>query len=191
MSQNKWDDDKIEELLSAVPKAKDNRTKEEILQRLKDDGVFDDEPSETITTIKKKRNWIPPLIAVAAIALIALMIPSLMNQMNSGNEEFATNSMEAKEESADMSTFSSEPADSGLGNDTKEMSIMAEDSAFNLRTSVYPEDLEGFTVFHIGLSYQAYSIPFTILIPNEQVMEDLGKSDPTGVELYNYYAPCV
>ncbi|CAM5182424.1 Sporulation and spore germination protein OS=Ureibacillus acetophenoni OX=614649 GN=SAMN05877842_10420 PE=4 SV=1 [Ureibacillus acetophenoni] len=56
MSHNQWDDDKIEELLSTVPKVKDTRTKDEILQRLKDDGVFDEEPSETkepIITIKK------------------------------------------------------------------------------------------------------------------------------------------
>jgi len=183
MSQNKWDDDKIEDLLSSVPKIKDNRTKDDILQRLKDDGVFDDEPSEKITTIKKKRNWIPPLITVAAIALIALMIPSLTDRLNSENEEFATTSMEMKEESADMRTFNNEAAET-------EMGIMADTSAIYVKTAVYPEDLEGFTVFHIGLaSDAAESIPFTVLIPNDQVMADLGKSNPTDVELYNYYAP--
>ena len=193
MSQNKWDDDKIEDLLSSVPKMKDNRTKDEILKRLKDDGVFDDEPSEKTVTIKKKRTWIPPLITVAAIALIALMIPSLMNQMESGKNEVANSSMdarEASEESTDMNAFSAESAETKIGLNSNEFGILADDNAVNLRTSVYPEDLEGYTVFHIGLSGdQAYNIPFTILIPKEQVMEDLGKPDPTGVELYNYYAP--
>ncbi|SOC38102.1 hypothetical protein [Ureibacillus acetophenoni] len=190
MSQNKWDDDKIENLLSSVPKIKDTRTKDEILQRLKDDGVFDDKPSQKPVTIKKKRNWIPPLIAVAAIALFALMIPSLLNQMDSENMEFSTTSMDLKEESNDLNTFSSESAESEISQDSREMSIMADDSGAHLRTSVYPEDLEGFTVFHIGLiSDQVDSIPITVLIPNEQVMEDLGKAEPTSVELYNYYAP--
>lgn len=192
MSQNKWDDDKIEDLLSSVPKMKDNRTKDEILKRLKDDGVFDDEPSEKTVTIKKKRTWIPPLITVAAIALIALMIPSLMNQMESGKNEVANSSMdasEASEESTDMNAFSAESAETKIGLNSNEFGILADDNAMNLRTSVYPEDLEGHTVLHLGLAGdQAYSIPFTILIPTEQVMEDLGKSDPTGVELYNYYA---
>lgn len=194
MSHNQWDDDKIEELLSTVPKVKDTRTKDEILQRLKDDGVFDEEPSETkepIITIKKKRNnWIPPLITVAAIALIALMIPSLMNRMNSGGEQYSLTTTEKAEDSASLNAISSEMAESESAQDTREFGIMAEDSASSLRTSVYPEDLEGYTVFHIGLaSDQADSVPFTILIPNEQVMEDLGKPDPTEVELYNYYAP--
>lgn len=194
MSHNKWDDDKIEELLSTVPKVKDTRTKDEILQRLKDDGVFDEEPSETKETIKpikkKRNNWIPPIITVAAIALIALMIPSLMKQMNNGITESSITSMEKAEDSSDMSAFSNESVESETNHDTKDIGLMANDSALHLRTSVYPEDLEGFTVFHIGLaSDQADSIPFTILIPNEQVMEDLGKSDPTDVELYNYYAP--
>jgi len=184
MSQNKWDDDKIEDLLSSVPKIKDNRTKDDILQRLKDDGAFDDEPSENIATIKKKRNWIPPLITVAAIAMIALMIPSLMNQLNGENEEIASTSMEMKKDTSDMRALTNESAE------TEEMGIMADTSVMISRSAVYPEDLEGNTVFHIGLaSDAAESIPFTILIPNDQVMADLGKAKPTEVELYNYYAP--
>lgn len=190
MSQDKWDDHKIEDLLSNVPKVKDTRTKDEILQRLKNDGVFDDQPSKTMIKQKKKRNWIPPLVTVAAIALIAIMIPSMMNQLNGGKGESTSFSMETAEETENMKSFSNEATES---NDTSEMGIMSQkESTANLKTAVYPEDLNGYTVFHLGLpSDQAESIPFTILIPTEQVIQDLGKENPTGVELYNYYAPLI
>lgn len=113
MSHDKWDENKIEELLSSFPKVKDTRSKEDILQKLKDDGVFDEEPSDSPkqTKKKKKNNWMPPLITIAAIALLAIMIPSLMKQMNHNNEEAALSTSGA-EEATEMSTFNIEESES-------------------------------------------------------------------------------
>lgn len=192
MSHDKWDENKIEELLSNFPKVKDTRSKEDILQRLKDDGVFDEEPSDTPKQQqpkkKKKYNWMPPLITIAAIALLAIMIPSLMNQMNHNNEEAAM-STSGTEEAAEMSLFNIEESENSA-NDQSNMSLMGDQRLGNGKTAVYPEDLEGYTLFTLGLeSDMATSIPVTLLIPNEQIVEDLGKSNPSSVELYNYYAP--
>ncbi|MFP5303931.1 hypothetical protein R2R70_22390, partial [Cobetia sp. SIMBA_158] len=49
---------------------------------------------------------------------------------------------------------------------------------------------EGKTIFQLGLASDAAdSVPVTVLIPNERIIKDFGKNKPTGVELYNYYAP--
>lgn len=75
-------------------------------------------------------------------------------------------------------------------NDQSNMSIMDDQRLGIGKTAVYPEDLEGYTLFTLGLeSDMATSIPVSLLIPNEQIVEDLGKTNPTSVELYNYYAP--
>nr|WP_106784613.1 hypothetical protein [Lysinibacillus timonensis] len=188
MSHEKWDEKNIEELLSSAPKIKDTRSKDDILQRLKDDGLFDEEPSETSKVIKKKKfNWLPPIISVAALVLLAIMVPSLMKQVNNGgSEESAAKITNSDDAAAEINMFSNS-IDSRMSE--TEMSISS-DIGSSTKTAVYPEDTEGYTIFRLGLASDAAdSVPVTILIPNEQVMEDLGKPNPTEVELYNYYAP--
>lgn len=59
----------------------------------------------------------------------------------------------------------------------------------DLRTSVYEEQLEEASAFHIGLAgNDAESVPVTIVIPKEKLVEDFGKEAPTQVEMYNKYA---
>lgn len=53
MSHEKWDDNKIEQLLSNSPKIQDQRSKDDVFQRLKNDGLFDEMPSEKT---KKESN---------------------------------------------------------------------------------------------------------------------------------------
>lgn len=172
MSHENWDDNKIEQLLSNAPRIQDNRSKEDVLQRLKNDGVFDDEPSDFTIKNKKKFNWIPSVVTVAVLCLIAILIPSFISKINqsdtTGNLE---NVQKAEEEKNTDSNKLTE----------KE----------HLRSAIYPEDIKENTVFKIGLlSDAADSIPVTILIPNKKISEDFGKGkNPTGVELYNKYAP--
>lgn len=185
MNHEKWDDDKIEQLLSNVPKIHDHRTKDDVLQRLKDEGV--DELLLNKKTKTKKLYWVPILISVAALCLLAIVIPSMMGQqMNSTNpaEESATiESTEMYKE--DRAEDFSEPS-----NVQRNSLNVFSTEAVDLKTAVYPEDIEGKTVFKLGLlSDAADSVPITVLIPNEKVQEDFGNTKPTGVQLYNRYAP--
>lgn len=180
MNHEKWNEDKIEELLKNAPKIHDTRSKEEVFERLKQDGLFDEEPPKK--TSRKKINIIPGLIAACAVLFLAILIPSFMKEQKTeeattAGDMDATNSME-------MEMYTIPEMRSGEEYTT----MMATEP--DIKTSVYPEQLEGNTLFRIGLaSDAASSIPVTILIPNEIVMEDLGKNNPTEVELYNEYAP--
>lgn len=185
MNHEHWDEDRIEELLKNVPKIHDVRSKEEVFERLKRDGVFDEEPPKNSPIIKKKTKMMPWLIAACAALFAAVLIPSLTN--NSMEEQAILNS-EQDDSSGDqqeMETFA-------LPNDMEEKENFApmSTSDADIKTAVYPEQLEGNTLFKIGLaSDEAESIPVTILIPNEKIVEDFGKDNPTQVELYNEYAP--
>lgn len=177
MTHDQWDDDKIENLLSNAPKIHDQRSKDEIFQRLKEDGLFDEEP------LKKKRkrfNWVPVAISIAAVCLIAIIIPSMMNQQTSQETSVMDRSDESKEATEKFVTESSSD---------QEMNILGSEEA-DLRTAVYPDQIEGNTIFKLGLASDAAdSIPVTVLIPNERIQADFGDVQPTGVELYHKYAP--
>ncbi|MGE7665043.1 hypothetical protein ACQKMN_04945 [Ureibacillus composti] len=186
MSHEKWDDKNIEQLLSNSPKIHDQRSKDDVFQRLKNDGLFDEMPSKpTKKRIQPKFKWMPIAVSIAAILLLAILIPSFMNQTNKSEE--ASTAIESTENQDAMSRADQANILSTEPNEEMGITSMAEE---DLRSAVYPADLEGNTVFTIGLaSDDADSIPITILLPNEKVVEDLGKSNPTQVELYNYYAP--
>lgn len=181
MSHEKWDDEKIEQLLSNVPKIHDHRSKDDVLQRLIDDGVFDEE--ETKIVKKKKRNWIPITISAAALILFAILIPSFMKELNQTSE--------VSEESMKMeSTEDTSQMEQESATELAENRTMMTMDAVNLSTAVYPDEIEGKTIFQLGLASDAAdSVPVTVLIPNERIMEDFGKIKPTGVDLYNQYAP--
>ena len=187
MNHDKWEDKKIEDLLGKVPKIHDQRSKEDVLNRLKADGLLDDEPLSTNpqkTKQSRKINWVPIAVSIAAVFLLAILIPSFMNNYSSDSVEESAdieinNSMEQE-----MKTSESKTEDSSAG-----MTIFSAENG-DLRTAVYPEELEGHTVFKLGLaSDQADSVPITVLIPNDRIQQDFGDVKPTGVELYNHYAP--
>lgn len=187
MSHDKWDDDKIDNLLSSVPKIHDQRSKSEVLQRLKEDGLFDEEPLP-IKPIKKKNHWIPVWVSLAAVLLLAILIPPFMNQMTfttDTKEESAT----TESEKADMSSFSVPEERTKSENEVNEEMAMVANKT-DLRTALYPEEIAGSTVFKLGLASDAAdSIPISVLIPNETIQADFGNISPTVVELYNKYAP--
>ncbi|RUL55071.1 hypothetical protein [Lysinibacillus antri] len=178
MNHEKWDDDKIEELLSNVPKIHDHRSKDDVFKRLQDEGVFEEElvPMKQ----KKKINWLPFIISVAAILVLAIVGTSFTKQMN--QESLDSTAQEAKEISNDASRI----MDTGM--EEESMGLMAAEMT-NLSTAVYPDELEGKTVFQLGLASDAAdSVPVTVLIPNERIQQDFGNTNPTGVALYNQYA---
>ncbi|MDN4493900.1 hypothetical protein [Ureibacillus aquaedulcis] len=189
MNHDKWEDGKIEDLLGKVPKIHDQRSKEDVLKRLKEDGLFDDEPLDSNaskTNQPKKFNWVPIAVSIAAIFLLAILVPSLMNRnilFDTAEESAVTT------ESSDTSNLQEEMKSKESTTEESEMSIMNTDTG-DLRTAVYPEEVEGNTVFKLGLASDAAdSLPVTVLIPNDIIQQDFGNAAPTGVELYNHYAP--
>lgn len=187
MSHEKWDDNKIERLLSNTPSIRDQRSKEDVLQRIKNDGLFDDEvPSERKEKREKGWNWIPIAVSIAAVCLIAILIPSFINNSNTAKEDVA--SIATTESAQDASMLNAQESTNPPDNNSSVKMFSGEPVIEN--SAVYPEDIERFTAFSIGLaSNDADSVPVTILIPDERIKEDFGDTAPTQVQLYNRYAP--
>ena len=74
MTHKNWNDNKIENLLGDMPDVSDDRPKSEILARLKQD--------ERLNTPRRKKSkkWMPALVAVAALLVIGLLVPSMLGQ---------------------------------------------------------------------------------------------------------------
>lgn len=204
MSNNKWSEQKIDQLLSQVPKLQDTRSKDEVLKQLQQDSRF------TEYTQKKQKRWIPSVVAVAALITLTLLGATLINQPNnelnsafdsSSKSESSTEmdreiseesktSITAKEEatveSAEGSvTFksTSEKASSETEMATSEAPVQS------ILTSAYLSDVENHTVFKIGLvSQDALVVPVTFLIPNDQIQQDFGNQTPNTLQLYEQYA---
>ena len=86
MTDKKWDDKQIEELLDNIPDMQDNRSKSDILARLKQDERLN------APRRRKRKRWIPALVAVAALLVIRLLVPSMLRQ-NEGAMELRMQSI--------------------------------------------------------------------------------------------------
>lgn len=180
MKNEKWDDQQLEELLSKAPKIQDHRSKEDVFARLKEAGAFEEEPVQL--SKKKKRNPFMLFGLTAALTFITF----------GGVYYFSQNSSEEKsvsmfdEESSNKQEQTLDTAENTA--EIEEMAIRAIPEE-DIRTSVYEEQLEEASAFHIGLAgNDAESVPVTIVIPKEKLVEDFGKEAPTQVEMYNKYA---
>ncbi|MFA9556631.1 hypothetical protein ACERII_04885 [Evansella sp. AB-rgal1] len=76
----RWDDKKVEDHLQQLPPIKDRQSKEELFQaiqkKMADRGDLDSKPIK----IKRRKTWVYPAIAsVAALFLIVLLLPSMLN----------------------------------------------------------------------------------------------------------------
>ena len=197
MSNDKWSEQKIEQLLSQVPKLNDTRSKEQILNRLKEENLLKGQ-----TSTKKRRYWAPPAVAVAALITLTLLTASLLNQSNSSNESTANQAMDM-EAAKSMATEEIEITNDIDETTSKKVAVEEEEegesATYNLTslpsgssgTAVYPNDISGeVSLFRVGLSGDAAnSVPVTFLIPKIQIEEDFGDKNPTSLELYQMYAP--
>ncbi len=200
MSNNKWSEQEIDQLLSQVPKLQDSRSKDEVLKRLQQD------PRLAEDTQKKRKLWIPPAVAVAALITLTLLGATLINQPNSELQNAFDSSSESKS-SAEMDRETSEEAiteeasdESAEGSVTfnseseeqtseTEMAKSAEAPVESILTSAYSSDVENHTVFKIGLvSQDALVVPVTFLIPNDRIQQDFGNQTPNTLQLYEQYA---
>ena len=191
MNHENWDDEKIDKLLSNAPKIHDQRSKDEIFQRLKEDGLFDEEPNDIVNKgnkIKKKIHWMPLVVTFVALFMMVIFLPILMKSIiPSSNLSF--------EKSNDFQDTSNEQYYSTEKKsvlEKEETAQMSNADVASIRSAAYPEDLEGTHIFKLGVaSHDADSIPITIFIPEEKIQEIFIKQNPTGIELYNYFAPLV
>ena len=186
MTGNKWDDNKIEELLGAMPAIQDKRPKSDILARLQQDERLN------VPRRKKQNKWMPAFAAVAALLVIGLLLPSMLQQ-NEGamvEDKSAADAEMAKNDSGEIAAYD-ESEETALfdGN-----SVEKEAAAFNTTRMVVsshvvlPNGLEGMHAFRIGLTHAAEVIPVTLLISDQRISTDFPEGDPDSVALYNKYA---
>lgn len=192
MGNHEWDDEKIEQLLSNAPKIRDERSKEEILSRLKHD------PRLTMPERKKtRRKWVPASISAAAVVTMAILVSSFFNGTDSvpqqaGMEDHAAESTESSD-SGNVKMFMEEsPQPAERETETNSIASTMEEEDLTLpRMAVYPSDLDAYGEFRLALSSQAEAIPVTFLISKEKIAEDFGDNWPSDLELYRKYADAI
>ncbi|PID16638.1 hypothetical protein CSV63_01760 [Sporosarcina sp. P34] len=179
MSRDKWNEDNLEKRLRDMPVVKDQRSKEEIMQRLKSDSRL----SGANQLIKKsfKPKWSSLIAIVAAILLLTIILPILIQQNNEVSMDKATT-----EESADA--IKMESNDEIQSSEASDASVFTRQVTAPLSYAAYPANVVDHTAFHIGLvTDQATVVPVTFLLPNESLHERLGGTSDA-VTLYNEYA---
>ncbi|AQQ53650.1 hypothetical protein [Planococcus lenghuensis] len=187
MAHNEWDDDRIEQLLREFPKIEDHRPKEEVQRRLQ---------RETKPP-KRQTHWMPAVVAAAAFLTLGILLASFLgretNFETAGMEEAELVEEEAAldnggeeaavEEEAVMEEEAVEEAATAEGEgmaESAEMAPLAED----VRTAVYPGDLEGYELLSLGLTTEAFVVPVSVLVPSEL----LDGTEPEIAALYNAFA---
>ncbi|MFD1030895.1 hypothetical protein [Metaplanococcus flavidus] len=191
MPNNKWDEDHIENLLRDFPAIKDERPKEEVYKRLKNDH----KPK------KKPKRWIPMLVAALAFITFGVLLASTLGQ-NGNDSATDMSGSESSGESADSYSTaiendgSDDSAATGDSEGTEEAAEAEEADAFTASqeadpfgaASVYDEDLGENTLFKLGMTENALVIPVSFIISEERLQEDFGTVEVDAVELYNRYA---
>lgn len=183
MTNNQWDDDKLEKLLHTMPKIEDNRSKELVLERLKRDQRL-----KSPRRINPKR-WMPAIVAVAALVLLSLLVPSMLNNKDEAMLDSGSSLSQRAKQAMDSSSENEiieESEDAFDASEAKESSAM---TFASVESHVVLEDeLADVIPFQIGLMESANVVPITFLIPESLIQSDFPKGNPTTVDLYNKYA---
>lgn len=175
-------DDELEKLLHSMPKIKDERSKEEVLERLKNDKRLTKTPA---TPLHKKSRVVPLLVAVAAVLLVAILIPSFMNSMDTGKQSADEASIESDSEGVPATAREDEEMESFSKDFSSKSAVSMGDTS---QYAVYPADLDGGRILHIGLQdAQAVSIPVSILLSKEQLVAKGLNGASTDLELYKAF----
>lgn len=194
MERNDIDDEKMEELFRTMPDIKDKRSKEDILMKLKQDSRLT-ESKKRIERKKRPPKWLPALIAISAILLIGLLLPSMIkdgNRNESADSSLMKNSME--ENGGDMqaefeSTSQEDRADSAVTEADDSHSAVFNKQFDGYFRAVYPSDIEDGTVFHMGLAGEAAaSVPVTFVISKAEIDQEFDEGKLSSLDLYNQFA---
>lgn len=205
MSNNEKQNNDLEELLNNMPKFTDNRSKDEVYNR-----VQADLDAANIDIIKRNNKpysrWMPLVVSIAAVLLLTLLVSSYLE---TSNEESASQH-KASEKADIMRTMDVNPAsESEIEKDmktTEEAAIENKDESFhslaveseslplqpfnNART-VYEDDLNDGVAFHFSLTKEAYAYPITIIISKGKINEDFPDGWPNSLQLYEQYASAI
>ena len=179
MTNNQWDDDKLEKLLHSMPKFEDNRSKEQILVNLKKDQRLKN------TRRMNPKKWLPIIVAVAALVLLSLLVPSMLNNQDRTMEDSEPSifNERAIDSSENETMESADTFDTSSGKESAAITFSTVESNVVLADELYDT-----TTFHIGLVEAANVIPVTFLIPDSIIKSDFSKGNPTSIDLYNKYA---
>lgn len=183
MDQKRKDHDDLEKLLNSMPNRKDIRSKDEVLKRLKSDERL---LSKQLTSLRKTRRIVPLIVIAAAILLVTVMIPSFMNSLDLGEQ--IADEVSMQENSKGMPETASEEAEmEGLSRDAS--TEFAAEKRDKGRDAIYPADLNGGRILHLGLRDEnAVSIPVSVILTQEQV-EARGLTDSSSdLDLYEAFA---
>ena len=179
MPNNKWTDDSIEDLLKGFPAIKDNRPKEKVYNQL-----VQKEPVH-----KRPNRWLPLLVAALAFIAVGLLVSSIINQNgidSAQNRDSSNNGAEMKTQES-IEEQESLPAAEESRNESADSYSTAQVEE-TLRTAIYEESIGDQTLMTIGMTENAFVIPVSFLIPNEEITKTFENTLPSSLELYQKYA---
>lgn len=183
MPNNKWTDESIEDLLKDFPAIKDNRPKEKVYNQL-----VQKEPVH-----KRPNRWLPLLVAALAFIAVGLLVSSIINQNGIDSAQNSESSADKSNDGAEMKSQESVEEQEGLPEAGESRAESADSYSTaqvdgTLRTAVYEETIGDQTLMTIGMTQNAFVIPVSFLIPNEEIMKTFEGSMPTSLDLYKEYA---
>lgn len=183
MPNKQWDDDQIESMLKEFPQIKDERSKEEVYMRL----------NQVAPVKKKPKRWLPFLVAALAFITVGVLIASIISQngMNSASDSSGSESSKDEAVTSDANNVNEQAipeAESSEGASSIESFGGEESGEASGIQAIYEDDLNGNTLFTIGLNENAFVIPVSFLIPNEQIAQDFSQASPSSIDMYNRYA---
>lgn len=183
MPNKQWDDDQIESMLKEFPQIKDERSKEEVYMRL----------NQVAPVKKKPKRWLPFLVAALAFITVGILIASIISQngMNSASDSSGSESSKDEAVTSDANNVNEQArpeAESSEGANSIESFGVEESGEASGTQAIYEDDLNGNTLFTIGLTENAFVIPVSFLIPDEQIAQDFSQENPSSIDLYNSYA---
>lgn len=164
MDEKKWDDKDIESYLRKLPKMTDERSKEDVLKRLKADNRLHIPQQKS----RKVFKWIPVAVAIAAVFFVIILWPSL-------DGEEAKQDMVMESTANDMETRDGE-------------SMIFSDDAKSIEYIVLKESLGDDVYFQMNLMAQSQVVPVTIMLSKEQVEAAFPQGEVTEASLYERYA---
>ncbi|OBW56584.1 hypothetical protein A9986_11385 [Solibacillus silvestris] len=187
MKKEHWDEKEIELFLKKAPKVTDHRSKDEVFNRLKDDGAFNEDPPHIQQNNQKGIRWTPLFVSIASIFIIVLISAQFIGNNESVTMQNETFDIQTPETEENMTMSAKEDAST---QNERSMINSFTTEAQPEQTLVYENELADNTLFEIGLAGDdAESVPVSILIPNEVVAEKTGTENPSKLELYNTFSP--
>lgn len=182
MKRSEWSDKQLEELLQSMPKIEDHRDPRDIYQNIL-----------LKMNKKKQRTWILPSIATAAaVLLLAILAPSVLNSNDSTSETMDRSIASESSEQIEMSKVEEDQAK--IMEDEEEVEIAENENndqqmhmtSINVEdsyTALYEADVKNENVFTFVIpDIQAQNVvPVTVVVPKEdgkQAIDQLNDTMP-------------